>query len=160
MAILSFNTSITRSFQFVIVFFLMLASSLGCGSSSVVPSAIDPALTACGPGEARILVGDGFFQTLCGCVQADEAPGKTFPSPGNLTCHLAKNPSLVLFYYLGTVLSHQIVSSGSNRFAPSPIRNPNDSNPIQVHEVSLSQSATTYEFVDIYSGMTGQIFVP
>lgn len=132
----------------------------GCGQSSNSITTINPSATNCPANSASILVGDGFLMNLCGCAGEGESNGTTFPAPGNLTCHLSSTPSTVVFYYLGTVLKHQIVPSGTATFVASPVSDPNSAYPIRVYAVTLNQPATKYSFIDTYSGMVGQIFAP
>ena len=116
--------------------------------------------TGCQAGTVALLVADGFLGNLCGCTGVNEADGTIFQSPASLTCHVSQGANTVFFYYLGTTLRHQIVSTGSPTFVSSPISNPQEANRITVHAVSLPQTSATYHFIDIFSGLTGQIIVP
>ena len=52
---------------------LTLLASLGCGNGTPVQATSDPATTACQPGVAQILVGDGFLKPTCGCIGTNES---------------------------------------------------------------------------------------
>ena len=145
-----------------ILFLLMTLATFdqGCGSTSNPPGTIDAASTRCNSGVAQISVGDGFLRIFCGCTGPGETAGTVFSTPGRLTCHLPSSNSQVFFYFLGTVLHHQIVPNGSNKFPSSPVSDPSSSSQVRSYAISFPQAATTYDFQDIYGGMTGQIFVP
>jgi hypothetical protein len=142
---------------------LILLSTLwmGCGSRPADGLySIDPAVTQCNPGAVEILVGDAFMEILCGCTGANEGSGTIFSAPGGLTCHLPSSNSTVFFFFNSLTLQHQIVSTGANTFDPTPVSDPRSSNPIRSWGITFSKPATTYSFVDIFNGMTGQIITP
>lgn len=141
-----------------------LLSIAGCGPAPTFSNSIEASATACSPGVAEFLVGDGFMKILCGCTQANEAPGTVFPSPSNLTCHLPTRKTQVFFYYSGTILQHRIVLSPNQsliQLPSSPVSNPSDSSPIRSYSVSFSQlPLQTVEFQDSFSAMKGKFIVP
>lgn len=122
--------------------------------------------TACRTGVAEIRVGDGFMQTLCGCVGPGETSGAVFSTPGTLTCTLASPTTAMFFYFTGNVLQHQIIPLGTPSFVASPLIGPGapgTSTTIStttVHAVTFGTPATTYQFEDSINGLTGQIIVP
>lgn len=139
----------------------------GCGDNRTpdgLTLPISASATACLPGTAEILVGDGFLQNLCGCVGPGEDPSNIFAVPNSLTCHLAAGTTsagtiVVTFNFFGTVYWHQIISVGPNNFGATPLFEPGNSAHMRVFGVVL-QPATPYSFQDVISGMTGSIFVP
>jgi len=141
---------------------LALAASFGCGQATPpsLKNTVAPSASKCAANSASIMVGDGYLSTICGCTGSGEANGTVFSTPGNLTCHLAANSTVVFFYFQGTVLKHQIESKGPNTFTSSPVSDPKSNYPIRVYAVTLNQAAKTYSFIDAFSGMTGQIIMP
>jgi hypothetical protein len=108
----------------------------------------------CATNQVQIAVNDGFIQNLCGCSE----PAATIFPPATLTCTVDAG-TVVYFWYLGTTLRHQIHSSASPTFPTSPVSDPNNSNPIKVHVVTLN-TAGTYDFEDIFEpSLSGSIIV-
>ena len=133
---------------------------VACDSSSGPYSSVNPSDTSCTGNMAIILVGDGYMQTICGCTLASEASQTVFTETHPLTCHVNAVPAPIFFYYLGTRLRHQIISTGPTEFVSSPLSDPDMVPRIQVHSVTLTQGSSIYPFQDALSGISGQIFTP
>ncbi|MEO7162205.1 MAG: hypothetical protein ABI041_04745 [Bdellovibrionia bacterium] len=138
---------------------LILLASLGCGSGTAVLATSDPATTACQPGSAQILVGDGFLKPTCGCIGTNESD-RVYLAPGNLICHLATSNTRVFFHLWGTQIPHQIVSIGSSSFLSSPVMDLKVTPQLSSFVVSFPSPAATYEFREIYTGIVGRFIVP
>ena len=116
--------------------------------------------TACQPGVAEILVGDGYLQNLCGCVGPGESK-TVYPVGQKLTCHLSTDNSYLYFYFLTTKIDHQIVSSGVQSFNSGPLIRAIDPKVQRVFVTQLPVKNTTYSFYDaIMPGLTGEVIVP
>ncbi len=148
-----------KKYYFYILTFLSCLSLLHCESIST----LDTSNTQCHSNEAKILVGDGFFQICCGCTQPNEISGtffyhNHFPT---FTCHLSNRQTTVFFIFSGTQLPHLIQSTGSENFGALPwVDLKQTTDLLRVHGVTFPQKSATYDFIDLPMHMTGQIFIP
>ncbi|MFZ9594709.1 MAG: hypothetical protein ACO3A2_01375 [Bdellovibrionia bacterium] len=133
--------------------------ALGCGSPTSLLNQFNLTSAPCGPQEAQVLVGDGFFKVTCGCTVPSEN-NKIYGPSEALVCHLPSSEAKVFFFTFGARLAHQVVPTGSSRFAPSPIFMPTEGQPAPSFAVSFPEGGRTYDFQDAYTGMTGQFIVP
>jgi plastocyanin len=109
---------------------------------------------ACTPGKAQLAVYDGFIQNLCGCQEPEEV---VMP-PASLTCTVPAGTT-VWFWYISTTQFHQIQSTANPTFPTSPLNDPNASNPVKTHVVTLKDPGN-YEFQDVYNrAVNGTIVV-
>ena len=157
---------IMRAFFYLLLFFdsLLLGGVFcGCGSATenpINPGSVTLASTACSDSNVAVRVGDGFMQILCGCTAANENPGTLIFAPTVLKCHLPSQTKMVFFHFPGTVLKHQIVSTGPNYFGPTALSDPSSSSVMRSSAVSIPSVSGTYEFQDIFNGAIGQFIVP
>jgi len=145
-----------RSFKLYAPLFLAAALLLSTSSCDEQSSVTGPsgASGECAQGEAQLVVYDTFIQNLCGCQEPRE---EVFP-PNSLTCTVSTGTT-VLFWYLATNLPHQIQSTAQPTFPTSPLYDPNSSNPVPTHVVTLSAPGN-YEFEDVYNrAINGTIIV-
>jgi hypothetical protein len=145
---------ISRDARLISVCLLTLSTTLaacGASSSEVVR---DPKALGCPTGSAIIMVSDGFLETICGCAEASP----TYAPQGQaLTCTVPTGTA-VFFEYIGTGMPHQILSTGTPSFPPSPLSDPSDpSSMVRVHTVKLTLPGT-YTFHDaINPTLSGQL---
>jgi hypothetical protein len=131
-----------------------LPSLLSCGKAM---EAIGPASqVSCPAGIAEVGIGDGYFQTLCGC---DEPAGRFFGASTTLTCTVPLNTT-VIFYFLASHGVHQIRSVGTPDFPASPISDPGQSE-LAVRAHAIRPVATgIYRFQDITNHTaSGQVII-
>ncbi len=147
-------------FSSLLVSVILLMGLSGCGGGGGLFLPVQVADTACAPNVAQIQVGDGFFRILCGCTAAGESSGSLFSSSTRLTCHLPTQDSRVYFFFLNNVQPHQIVGQNPSSFIPSTVVDPSAGMTQWVHVVQFPQASSTYPFQDVFSGITGTIFVP
>ncbi|MBY0471812.1 hypothetical protein K2X30_11655 [bacterium] len=135
---------------------LLALMSEGCGSITTSRGSIPAAQTQCTTAQVQIGVADGFLVGLCGCAEAD---GTVYPAGTPLTCNANTTNSTVFFHYIGTKLRHQIAATqGGTFFVASALSDPSTTDYLRVHAVTLTSG--TYNFLDLYSTLQGQIIVP
>jgi hypothetical protein len=139
---------------------ILLCLCISCGKAN--PTGYDPSepTKGCSANAAEIQVGDGFMRILCGCQGSGEENGKIFPYPGNLTCHLGANQSVVFFNFIGIRSNHQIIADGSTPFHSTPVVTPSVLRPGFVYGVTFASGFSTFPFKDAFSGMKGEIVFP
>jgi hypothetical protein len=109
--------------------------------------------TDCTANEAQIRISDGYFQNLCGCVEA----AGTIVRSGNFTCTV-KVGTTVFFLYIDTHLDHEIISTGGLPIASTGVNQPGSSSNQNV--TALFQTAGTADFADAFNNnIAGQIIV-
>lgn len=128
----------------------------GIMAASCDDTETNPAPPSCGSNQAQIAVYDGMLEILCGC---QEAAGILIAEPNPLTCTVPSGTT-VFFFYQGTKLRHQIISTTNpSLFVNSPVSDPNATIPVRSFYVTFS-STGTYEFQDEFeSALNGQIIV-
>src|SRR5262245_24519516 len=92
-----------------------------CGENGNYLAENSQALPTCGGSTAEIAVTDGFLRDLCGC---QEASGTTTGPGESLTCTIRAGSNIV-FQYIATTVTHQIISNGTPAFVSSAINDPN-----------------------------------
>ncbi len=108
----------------------------------------------CITGQAQLVVYDTFIQSVCGCQESPEISNP----PNGITCTVPVGTS-IWFWYLSTTLLHQIQSTATPTFQTSSLSDPNSSNPVRTHVVTLSTTGS-YEFDDVYNrAINGTIVV-
>jgi hypothetical protein len=146
-----------QSFRFFTPLFLLASLAFiatSCDEQASVSGTSGPASGNCTTGIAQLAVYDTFIQNLCGC---QEAPGIVMP-PVALTCTVSANTQ-VYFWYLNTTQFHQIQSTAQPTFPTSPLSDPDQSNPVRTHVVTLTDPGS-YEFQDVYNRtLNGTIIV-
>ncbi len=127
-----------------------------CALNTAGESTHAGALAACDPAMVQFLVGDGFQKTICGCP---ESAAQVFPSgQGGVTCTIAVG-KFVVFHFLDTTLTHQIIPRDGKSFPASPINYPTSPSRAPSYVFQLS-SPGTYEYQDAFdSGVNGRIIV-
>ncbi len=129
----------------------------GCGQSVILP-ATDR--TSCGEAnQAQIMVGEGYFAHLCGCMGSGEVAGVVVPPSQVLTCHLARADTQVVFYFGMTQGPHQIVSDGVPGLTATQWVPAKSEVPVSF-PVYLGQHGAVYRFRDATTGVKGQLIVP
>jgi|GEM_PF-6507076 len=133
---------------------LALIALSGCEGQSFTPLAVSD--TACGVGEAKILILDGLQQRLCGCAE----PAATVSPPASLTCTLAVG-TRVFLDYTPSLGVHQIVPTGTPALEPSPVSlRKKGLRAVPGHTFVLGASGT-YAYTDAFFGaVSGQFIVP
>lgn len=128
---------------------------LGCG---ITTEQISASQTDCQAGVAQVAITDGFLQILCGC---QEASGTSPTPPATLTCTVPVDTTVV-FQYLNTSLTHEVIPAGALTFPASPVSNPAaglQNGFVRSHFVRFSTTGT-YDFEDAYnSSLSGHIVV-
>lgn len=103
---------------------------------------------------AHIRVSDGILQRQCGCLGAGETQGAIFEGSQSLNCTVNRG-TVVYFQYLGTTLSHQILSSTQPHLIVSPLSDPKDGPAmIRIHAVKITEPGT-YPFIDAFNPSVG-----
>src|SRR3712207_2645679 len=107
----------------VLLLTLTLLITASCAEDQVTTSDL-PGRMVCNPGAVQINVLDGFLSRGCGCLEGNRDPQPPFT---DVPCTVARG-SMVVFDYMATLSSHQILSTGNGsttlRFPDSPWRDP------------------------------------
>lgn len=137
--------------RYLIPLFAIMLSS--CDDNNVTNVSV--ADTACVTHQTQILIGDGYFKSLCGC---DENSNDVIVSGQTLTCTVASGTTL-FFLFNGNKLKHQILSTGTPSFGSGPLSDP-ATTPLILNYTLQMDTRGSYSFFDPFNpGITGALIV-